>query len=130
MTDLLKRTENDMSTAQRIAALLSDDGMRYVMEDGRTLDDVCAAEDVIECEALDEGGTRWVFEDDSVIVDTGCGWDIGLSPRCACMSGAGHIEGCPEGVGVTARHRYAKHEGLGGEMDAEELVRLRGKWVR
>lgn len=85
-----------MTTAERVAELFGNDGLRYELDDGRSLSDVCDSEDVFTCEALDEGGTKWTFTDDSMIVDYGYGWDIGLSPHCNCMQGAGHAHDCEQ----------------------------------
>jgi hypothetical protein len=90
-----------MTTAERIAELFDNDGQRYELADGRELSEICDAEDVCMCEALDDGGTKWTFADASMLVDHGYGWDVGISEHCTCGKGAGHHAACR--VGSTVR---------------------------
>lgn len=82
-----------MTTAERIAQIFGDDGQCYELPDGRTLDGVCDRQPgVVRFDT--RGHTRWLFRDESSIVSHPSGWDVGNSPRCGCMAGAGHADDC------------------------------------
>jgi len=85
-----KKMSETKTIAQRIADMFDNDGRRFELDDGTTFDDVCGEHDVVTCCALDEGGTKWTFADDSILVSFGDGWDIGLSHDCSCVVGTGH----------------------------------------
>ena len=76
-----------MTTAERIAKILSDDGQTWEDENGRTLDDL-ATEHGAYTERHPEKHhlTRYVFPDGSAIVASEGAWDIeGAEPwswRC------------------------------------------------
>lgn len=84
-----------MTTAQKLSALLHDDGQTWHTDDGRLLDDWCEEEGARR-ESLDGHGTsvyRYTFKDDSVITVAGDAWDLGYLD-CYCWQGAGHNDVC------------------------------------
>jgi hypothetical protein len=73
-------TMDTKSIAEQISARFHDDGQRFEDADGHELDQVCAEKAV----RTDKRGDpiRYEFDDDSVIVIAGDGWDFGI-PGCA-----------------------------------------------
>jgi hypothetical protein len=70
-----------LTTAERIAEMLGDDGMRFETEDGRTLDELTeeAGGHIIKHETQDLW--RYLFPDGSAIVAAPGAWDIeGATP--------------------------------------------------
>lgn len=62
-----------MTTAQKIATLLNDDGLNFEAEDGSTLAALCEAEDsLIERDGED---WRYQFADGSALTGNASGWD-------------------------------------------------------
>lgn len=90
-----------MTTAQKISALLNDDGQQWASDGpehpGASLDDLCnALGGVIDTLRGTQGESvlqRHVFADDSTIVVTPAFWDIGY-PDCWCCAGNGHSDDC------------------------------------
>jgi hypothetical protein len=79
-------------TAAQISAILGDDGQCWRAPDGETtLDTLCRDRGA----RVDRDGdrTRYTFEDRSVILDDGGGWDLGYTD-CYCWQGAGHSDDC------------------------------------
>jgi hypothetical protein len=66
-----------MTTAERIAHLLGDDGTRWETEDGRTLDQLAEEHGAVTTTHPDKHYlTRHVFNDGSAIVASEAAWDI------------------------------------------------------
>ncbi len=81
-----------MTIAQKIAALLGDDGEEFTTSDGRTLTELAwgyyGSRDVHE-RNTDHEMTRWTFPDESVItIAQETAWDLGY-PNCYCWVGCG-----------------------------------------
>lgn len=84
--------------AETISAQLNDDGQCWETSDGKTLEQLCAAASVRR-DYRDSHGTKVLvnrFSDDSSIVETGGGWDLGY-PHCYCWRGVGHSDDCVGG---------------------------------
>ena len=64
------------TTAERVAALLGDDGMRFETEDGREFAELLEAEHATEQHDWTRSATRYLFPDGSAIVEQGGAWDI------------------------------------------------------
>jgi len=85
-----------MTTAEKIAEQLSNDGQIFETADGASLDDLCRAANGRQ-EWRDGYRTgdhyKWIFGDSSVImVCCGC-WDLGYVD-CWCWDGEGHTDKC------------------------------------
>lgn len=78
----------ELTVAQRIAVLFDDDGQCFETADGQTLDAVCRKAMGHRCPTIEGDSTRYVFEDESVIIATGPAWDFGVSTDCMCWAGA------------------------------------------
>jgi hypothetical protein len=65
-----------MTTAERIAGLLGDDGMRWETEEGLTFDDLCAEAGAVRIRDDARELTRYEFPDGSAIVASPGAWDI------------------------------------------------------
>ena len=92
-----------MTTAEKIAAALDDDGLNFVLPGGRSLDAAARAEGARITRQLN--GLRYDFPDGSGIVACGGGWDLaipGSGPECYCWLGADqgrHHADCDEYAG-------------------------------
>ena len=86
----------DLTTAERISALLGDDGTVYQDSEGRDLAQLCE-ESGGAADERDSGTDnclrRWVFSDGSAILDVGNAWDLGYA-GCYCWRGDGHTDEC------------------------------------
>ena len=65
-----------MTTAERIAGLLGDDGERWETDDGVTFDDLCAEAGAVRIRDSARELTRYEFPDGSAIVAGVGAWDI------------------------------------------------------
>lgn len=102
----MRRTQQ--TQAQRIAALLGNDGMRRESVDGRTLDELAreAGARAIRGEDRHCDSTRYEWPDGSAIVDShGSAWDF-VHPACECGF-------CGKGWGI----------------DCRETIQVEGMWL-
>jgi len=67
---------NKMSTAERIAKILGDDGTSWETDDGLTFDDLCAEAGAVRIRDSARELTRYEFPDGSAIVAGVGAWDI------------------------------------------------------
>lgn len=84
-----------MTTAQKIANRLNNNGQVWETKDGVSFSDLIAKA-VPQIDYRDGYGTdviRYTFDDGSVITEAGAGWDFGYAD-CYCWQGAGHTELC------------------------------------
>ena len=77
----------EKSIAEKIAALLDDDGRKWVTRAGVSLEELVAEEHPRTVREFTK--VRWIFGDGSVITADGCAWDLGY-PDCWCWQGVGH----------------------------------------
>ena len=88
------KTSSDRTIAQNIAADFHDDGLHTTTLVLERCDKEAADRD----QDWNVGSTRFIFADDSAIVVTDDGWDLGFTDcDCHCWQGAGHSDNCPEG---------------------------------
>ena len=85
-----------MTTAEKISALLHDDGQCWKTDDGRSFADL--VDEYRASESWRDGHrtgdvVRYTFDDGSVLTEAGDGWDFGY-PDCYCWEGVGHDDNC------------------------------------
>src|SRR5690606_32795553 len=72
-----ERGDRKMTTAERVARLLGNDGQRWETEDGKTLDELASEAGAhTETHPDKQYLTRYVFPDGSAIVASEGAWDI------------------------------------------------------
>jgi len=87
-----------MTTAERIARMFNDDGQCFDPANGLhiscvTIEDVCGWECRVKIDHKGSYASRYTFEDESVLIVTEGGWDLGHLD-CWCWQGAGHSDEC------------------------------------
>jgi hypothetical protein len=91
-----------MTTAQRVALEMGDDGTRFHAPDGRSLHRVCRAHGA-EVYRDDQGERSYRFSDGSAIATSGSAWDV-VHADCSCLwCWAGGEVRCDEQTGEEYR---------------------------
>lgn len=93
MVELIMEDETmqNVTTAQKISALLRDDGQVWKSVDGTSLHDLCGQAGGRKSSNDERGLERYAFADSSAITIAGGGWDLGYAD-CWCWQGVGHDE--------------------------------------
>lgn len=81
---------SEMNQAEKIAHQFDNDGRTWA-KDGVDITSVCESEAVEKDQNWARETTRYVFNDNSVIVFGTDGWDFGIAGSdCSCMLESGH----------------------------------------
>ncbi len=96
----VKRLAAALTSAQRVSALLHDDGQTWEADDGRGLDRLARDFGAWHRQRSQGAGIDcdiYTFDDGSRIIACEGGWDLGFTDcDCLCWVGAGHADDCPE----------------------------------
>ena len=88
-----------LTTAQRVAAEMGQDGSRFTGYNGVDLDEIC---DRLGGELIEVHASlgRYQFADGSGVIISEDSWDLALDPMCWCRMDAGHDPENCEKIGL------------------------------
>ena len=78
----------NQTTAQQVSDRLDNDGQQWADINDVEIHEMCEMQQGVLSKTDDLA--RYVFADDSSIVITDGGWDLGLAPDCYCWAGNHH----------------------------------------